>query len=212
MNPQPNLKLWGLRIAIAAAMALVLALLIVKKLKAVPTADLTPGRVFELLGTLLVLALLLERSLEVFVTAWRGPDADKLRLKVAQCARVERQFELLPAAERTARATDITKAETDLRSAEQQELEYKTVTQRHTLGAALVLGTLISAIGFRTLERLVVPGSLADLAAWQRTAFMAVDVVLTGSVIAGGSDGLHKMINAMIRFFDETTKRLRAAG
>ncbi len=209
MKSRPNLELWGMRLAALMLLVAVLGMVTLKKLAIVQIAELTAGRVYDVLGTLLLLALLLERSLEVFVTAWRGPEADRLRLTVDNQIRSVRNLEVLPAAERTTRTNEITAAQDRLHTAESRELDYKAVTQRNTLGAAVVLGSLISAVGFRSLGRLVESESLASLSPWQQTTFAVVDVMLTGSVIAGGSEGIHKIINAMIRFFDLTSKRLR---
>jgi hypothetical protein len=212
MSQSSRLKLWGPQIAAIGLLAAVVALLVLKKMKMVHVAELTAARVYDVLGTLLLLALLLERSLEVFITAWRGPEADKLRLEVSRQAGVTKQLEVLPAAERTARAGEVQTAQNDLHAAAQTELDYKAVTQRNALSAALVVGTLISTLGFRTLERLATTNALAALPPWQQTAFAVVDVLLTGSVIAGGSEGIHSIINSMIRFFDQTAKRLREAS
>ena len=59
---------------------------------------------------------------------------------------------------------------------------------------ALIAGLIISAVGLRSLQPLFNNGD----AAWFKTAqghlFVAVDIFLTGTLLAGGSDGIHWIV------------------
>ncbi len=169
--------------------------------------DLTTDLLKQVLGTLFLIALLVERSLEVIVTAWRGREAAVLRLVVLQRAR-QLVAEQRPANNQPVK-TQVDTAVNELHTVETDEEKYKNDTQRLAFIVAVVTGLLISFLGFRTLHRLVVADSINALESWQRTLFNVMDVLLTGLVIGGGSEGIHKILQAVLNFFDLTSRRLR---
>ena len=67
--------------------------------------------------------------------------------------------------------------------------------------AGLVLGVVISALGFRVLQTLIDTKSLTDgLQLW---VFDFVDIFLTVAVLAGGSDGIHKLAEVYRTFTEK---------
>ena len=76
--------------------------------------------------------------------------------------------------------------------------------------ASMVTGVLLASLGLRSLELLVDADMLAALPAWQQTGFSAFDVVVTGALIAGGADGIHKVVATFTGFLDESSRRVRA--
>ena len=104
--------------------------------------------VTQQLAPLALVALFIERSLEIFLTVWRGSDTESLQRKLDAAT-------ALPDG-------DATKAER-VRTANDALGEYRSETQRIALRGALVLGVLISALGVRGL------GSLADLDSFPAT-------------------------------------------
>jgi len=75
--------------------------------------------------------------------------------------------------------------------------------------AAVLLGITISAIGVRALELFVDPAVFAALTSAQRTVFRVIDVVLTGAVLGGGADGMHKLVSVFTNFMDRTNANLK---
>ena len=86
---------------------------------------------------------------------------------------------------------------------------YTDGTRCAALLTSVVAGVLLSTLGLRSLELLVDADMLAALPAWQQTSFAAIDVVMTGALIAGGADGIHKVIATFTTFLEESSKRLR---
>ena len=39
--------------------------------------------------------------------------------------------------------------------------------------------------------------------------FGLVDVILTGALLGGGSDGIHKLVSVFINYLEETAKKFR---
>lgn len=154
-----------------------------------------PGDVSRLLAFPLLVALFLERALEVFVNTWRDPQAEKLDLEVKDA-----QAKL--AADST--ATSAVKAAT------QAQIDYHSDTRRIALWTALVVGLVVSAVGVRTLQALVDSASLQSLGKYQRDAFLLLDVFLTGGLIAGGSEGIHKLTQVYSDFMDSTSQKVKS--
>jgi hypothetical protein len=81
--------------------------------------------------------------------------------------------------------------------------EYKHNTRRITLSSALVMGTLISMIGVRGIGPFI--DFPKDPIPWQSTWFQVIDILLTGGVIAGGSNFIHKILQIITTFMDAVT-------
>jgi hypothetical protein len=142
---------------------------------------------------LVLIALFIERSLEVFITVWRGG-------KTTELQRVVEAAIALPEGGTKAEAVwSATKALND----------YKSATQQIALPSGLILGIVISSIGVRGL------GNFADLSglpATQKYLFNVADVLLTGAVMGGGSDFMHKIITTFTDLMDATSQKAKAAA
>lgn len=88
----------------------------------------------------------------------------------------------------------------------------KKQTQRSVFIATMVLGVAVSALGVRGLYPLVDLDQWKDVPRFQRSLFHAVDVFLTAGLLAGGSDGIHKLINVFTVWFETTSKNLKKKG
>jgi hypothetical protein len=152
--------------------------------------DLAVGDVTRLLTTFFVLALFVERTLEVFITAWRGEET------------VKRENEIQAEKQKAAPDDLITKAN--------WLAEYKCETQAIALRTGLALGVLIAAVGVRSFEVFVAAPGAQD--GMQAGTFKVLDVLVSGGIIGGGSDAIHKMMNVITEFFDATAKRAGARG
>ncbi len=142
----------------------------------------------QLLGTYGVLALVVERTLEVFISAWRGQVTGQLFVAV-ETAR--RRLEAAPHSFSQQQVVE---------EHERSLTDYRIETQRIALRAGVILGLLISAIGIRTLDVFVaMPSSGLTL-----VLFMIIDLSVTAGMIGGGSDAVHKLMKALTGFLDAT--------
>jgi hypothetical protein len=175
------------------------------------------SQILPLLFTLLFVALLLERALEVFISTWRGTEAERLEQVLSD---LQRNAAALKAEiERATAAADIQatqQAYTDelakLGQAEQNKTEFRSGTKRRAMWMGLVLGLLVSAVGVRALQPLIDADSLLRLSANQLIAFHLVDVLVTGGCLAGGSDAIHKIIQLYVDFTEKTSDKVKASG
>ena len=90
--------------------------------------------------------------------------------------------------------------------ADDHELKlFKCETQRITFTAAVSVGIVVSAVGIRVLALFIYPDQIEALVNPQRTLFTTVDVLITGLVIGGGADGIHKIVKVFTSFFDSVS-------
>ncbi len=88
--------------------------------------------------------------------------------------------------------------------------KYRMRTRSLSLWLGLFIGILVSAVGIRALHKLV--ASLPAEGTVQAYVFNIVDIVLTGCLIAGGSDGIHKISELYNSFIGSTTKIAEERG
>ena len=81
--------------------------------------------------------------------------------------------------------------------------EYRMQTRSAALWLGLLIGLLVSAVGVRVLHELVV----SELQGTQALYFTAVDILLTGCLISGGSDVLHKIAERYNNFMALSEKK-----
>lgn len=165
------------------------------------TQDLLP-----LLGLLFLLALFAERALEVLLTTWRGPEADE---KDRDIELKRKKINDLGSQSRLDRAA-MANAEADLKTLVDDREKYRMMTRNLALWLGLLIGIFISVVGFRVLHELV--ANAPEEGTTQAYVFSFVDIVLTGCLIAGGSDGIHKISELYNGFMGSTTKKARATN
>lgn len=156
----------------------------------------------QVLSLLFIISLLLERSLEIFVTTWRDPDelALTVALNEAQAAFTACQQSDSP------HPDALNAAMTQVQTLQKKRSHYRAETTRIALWSALILGLLISASGVRSLALLV---DLETVQPFQQLCIELVDVLLTGGIIAGGSDGVHKLLQVVTNFLEATSDRVK---
>jgi hypothetical protein len=152
--------------------------------------SLTAGELVQLLAPVVLLSLFIERTLEVFLTPYRNPGAVGLETQARAALSGAKSGE--PAA--LAGAADALAA---LKA-------YKVGTRRIAFAASLALGLLVAAAGMRVLEQLADPATMGALGSFQKALFETLDVFITGGLLAGGSDGLHKIVATFTDFVERT--------
>jgi len=135
--------------------------------------------VIGLLTGLIVIALFIERAVEVLLAP----------LRHTTCAKIEKKL----TKERDALPRDTA---SELSDTECQLLDFKGQTRRLASIMGLALGMAISASGVRGLASLLDAKECCLL-------FKALDVLLTGALLAGGADGLHKIVTVFTSFMDK---------
>ncbi len=161
----------------------------------------------RLIASLFVVAVFVERALEVFVVTWRGPRTNELD---AEIVHYSEQLAIESKRSGGMVTSQMMEIENKLKTLQQERIHYKSDTQRMALWGGLLLGVLIGAGGLRVLSSLL--ANYTALGNMQRIIFVVTDVLLTGGLLAGGSEGIHKIYKVYSEFMDATAKRAKASN
>ena len=191
-----------LRIVGTIVLILLLSLILVTR-EAVKITDFGPNEIFQLLTVIAFVATLQHSAVEVFISTWRDPEEEDMN------AELERYDERLKAPKLSEEnRVKINEARKDV---ELRKKKYKAGTRKVALWASLFLGVFISVVGVRALESLVSPAEIAKLSEYQALGFRLMDVLLTGSLISGGTEGVHQVTNIFGNFLNSTAEKAKGS-
>jgi len=141
------------------------------------------------LAMLFLCALLIERTVEVLLTIWRAEDANKKQTEVQ-------------------RLLDAGKGALDpaVKSAQDALLKYRAETLRLALPLSFFLGLLIAGLGVRFMDQFI-DEMLSQPDPTQLWWFHVADIVLTASLLAGGADPIHKVLDAFRKFMEASANK-----
>jgi hypothetical protein len=180
---------------------------------AVDLQNVTAAHVGEVFLTLVFVALLIERSTEVYVSTSLEPEkqdhlepvrAQAARVRVARGALEAERKGAAPAAavlsqQETALAGALQNLEAAKADATPGLVKIRNKISRRAGIVAATLGVLVALAGIRALHPFLpdagVPGK--DV---QKGLFEAVDVLITAALLAGGADGLHQIVERFLKF------------
>jgi hypothetical protein len=197
--------------------------------------------IIQILTLPLFISLLLERSLEVFITTWRSSIVEELDIEIQrQKILIDEKLKLVKEQNQQSNIAGfqsnqasilppegmsleqqiiqnfiqnqeevllVAKPEIDdLTVKERQRAAYKADTRTIALWTSLLFGLLISAIGIRSIEPLVIIDANNQI---QLVIFRTLDTLLTGGLIAGGSEGIHQIIQVFINFMEATSQQIK---
>ena len=163
--------------------------------------QITKQLITDLLVSLFVAAVVLERAMEIFITVWRGIACAEIEARIAEAE--EREAEAKQKNNKQAQG----QAFNDRLTAQTELEEYKAKTRKIAFISGLSAGIVISIIGVRVLHPLMNPG--VQLQEGQQAFFNFVDIILTGGLIGGGSEGIHQIFSVIIDFLDKTRTKIK---
>jgi hypothetical protein len=174
-------------------------------------------KITQMLTFLGLISLFLERALEVIQATWRHPGEDVFKGEIQSYERQIADLKSELVGENSPKTEELSHKISDLEKIKLRRTEYKSQTKKIALWTALFVGVMISGVGVRALETLLKLTDLTNLPTNQQPIFYAgqclfrlFDTLLTGGLIAGGSDGIHKLTNLVADFLDETQNRIKA--
>ncbi len=183
-------RFWIIPVVIAVAVLMLLCSPVPVKFGNYSIAEFT-----QQLTPLVLVSLFIERSLEIFITVWRGGTETTLQRAVEAAQSLADNV-----ADKTLR---VQQANDNLRT-------YRFQTQQIALRSGLILGLLIAFLGVRGLGNFVVfSASTSDI---QKSLFNLADVLLTGAVMGGGSDFMHKLITTFTDLMNATSQKAKNAA
>ena len=171
--------------------------------KYVPFWAFTAKEVLLLLFYLFVVAVFIERAVEVFIHVWRDAgEQEKLTgIKILRLPQEKRP--------RALTTEDKTVPET-IAEAVQAHEEYSAETGKRAMPLTFVLGLLISVVGIRAVQPLVDPAFFSrTLTVTQQTLFTVMYVLVTGALLGGGSKGIHQIMELIIKVAEKYINEIR---
>lgn len=166
-----------------------------KMQEAITFKPITRDSVLGTLTWLFIVALFIERAVEVIVSTLRDSDAAPLEHAVAAAQdRIDAQAQVAPAAMPYLEP---------LHAAQKMLLDYRSETKQLALCISFVLSLFVSVAGVRAF------GSIVNGVPPDNHLFAAADVIVTGAVLAGGTDAIHQMMNVVINFFNNAADKAK---
>ena len=167
------------------------------KTQAVAFSNFGPGDVLNRLTPLILTAGFIERAIEVLISPWRDPEANRHATAIA-AAKAAPEPDDQARAQKIQTVVDATDSLT----------VYSGLTKRYAFITGLSLGLIASLAGVSALSPFLAKDALNNLLPAQHALFSGFDIVLTAALLAGGADGLHSVISAFTSFFGATAQRV----
>jgi hypothetical protein len=215
---------------VIVGLSLALVLGTIPALPSLTLKKLEDAKITEILWGALFITLIIERSLEVFISAWRDPGKLAIeRLKAKQDLVNEKQKkiedletkinngEIVDPEQLERKKQQIIKIEQELEklNADIAQIEqtsgksiehYKTSTRSFALYGGFLMGFLSGLVGIRILEQIV--EILPAITPQQLRAFRGLDILLTALAISGGSQIFHLLVSVLTDFSKQTRAQI----
>lgn len=151
-----------------------------------PDLDIT--HLPQLFGFLVLISLFVERAIEFVLSLWRSAEADYLDRNIETL----KEKIAIPTEESVEARVDKVKLTHKLEALEDERVDFKADSRLAALWTGVIIGVFVSLVGVRIM------GSVFEAPAsshvFHSRAFIIVDVLLTGLVLAGGSSAIHKIM------------------
>lgn len=194
-----------------------------------------PADIAGVMAPLFLAAAFIERAVEVVISPWRDPEADKLS-DSADAKKAHAKTSAVAAAAATVvssgvdpanpvafgAATVAANAATDAavtaaqaaNDADDAFAQYKGKTKQYAYAIALILGLLLAYVGVRALSNFYDPPPAASPfeSDHQRLMFNLIDLVLSAALLAGGANGIHSAVNMFTAFFDANAQKVQSSS
>jgi len=225
-----SLSWWTIAVCIALT-AITLAVLLICPTVGIHWKKDSMDAFLKTMGALGLVAIFVERVVEVFVAIWQDPSMDKIiqQIEFQQSIQVDRRRQIAALSQKLTatpppntatkallsekiaqKETELELAETNAERLEGELVPYRATTRRLASWISMVIGVLTAGVGFRILNNLVEvdPVALASNH-YQYNWFVVIDVLLTGAVLAGGSKAVHQVFKVYDSLMDSSQSLLQ---
>jgi hypothetical protein len=184
-----------------------------------PFMEVTTADIVTLLMSLGLIASIIERAVEVILAVTRAKDKRVLRTQavIARNSRQEilEEYKNLTAKARTMQETgdqgqqmrdakaELALMTTQVKKNAKDLAIYTGNTKILSMIYAFTMGIIASALGIRVLEPLVDPIVFKQLQGFHKSIFYGFDVLITGALLGGGSNGIHKILDMFLSWSDK---------
>ncbi len=186
-----NLKIYKI-IALILTGAVVILTIVFVPIN-IPFWQFTTSDIVTLIISLLLIALFIERAVEVIMIVWRGKGKQQIISVISSEKKKSKE---------TKKGVKISDKEDE---ATKKLESYSAETKTLALPTAFALGIIISALGVRALQPLVDPAIFKSLGSTQKALFTSIDTLITGALLGSGSEGMHRILDTFLKLIE--TKR-----
>ncbi len=159
---------------------------------------ITRDSVLGVLTWLFIVALFIERAVEVIVSTLRDAKADLLQQDVNTAKdKINAQAKVTPGS--LPYLDPLHAAQTSL-------LQYRAETKELAMCISFIISIFVSLAGVRAF------GSIVETVPPSNWMFPAADIIVTGAVLAGGTDAIHQMMNVIMNFFDNAATKAKGGS
>ena len=164
--------------------------------------------IMNMIPALLLASMFLERAIEVFLSAWRGGGADVLDSDIAYHQKeIDTLEQIAPEQRSDTQNTALENEKTKLGPKITERVQYRADSRFIAQWMGLGMGIVIALVGVRVLNNLV---DTSALEAGIKPYFVTVDVLLTGALLAGGSDAINKIMKLYSGYMSMITANTQA--
>jgi hypothetical protein len=89
--------------------------------------------------------------------------------------------------------------------------QFRHETRMYSLAASVILGILISLAGVRALAAVLEVEPIEQWY-WHNGFFSVLDVLITGALLGGGADAIHKIVSTFTTLMEATKSRVKAVS
>lgn len=175
---------------VAATVLIIAVALLVSVFELTSTAVLKEGinqaDYNSLFANLAIIAVILERFIEVFNSIWRRKGKIELQL-----------------------AVDAAKTPEERLTAQKALDTYRSQTETYAMYGGFMVGLVVAIAGVHVLQVIY---DMSSLTGWQSALFRATDIVLTAGLLAGGSKGVNAVTAVVGNTLQRSAERAREAG
>jgi hypothetical protein len=178
------------KILLGVLIAAIILLVVIFVPKGVPFWQFTWWDIAILLISLSLVALFIERAVEIIIIVWR----EKGKQELLNIVSIEKRKSELKAKK------GIRKVTIDEEKSVKDHENYSAETKTVAIPTAFIMGIIISALGFRALQPLVDPAVFKTLGSVHKALFTGIDTLITGALLGGGSKGMHEIVEAFLNW------------
>lgn len=187
-------------VAVVTALAILIVVPIFWTFQSVGFKPFQTGDYASVFSQLLIIAVFMERALEFFINLWREPGKAELAHRLEG-----REQQLAGLEDKESEAAK--KLQNEIAELKYSQQLYGSLTFRVSLWSSFLFGLLVSTVGVRALQSVV--GDISGLEQPQRAIFHFIDVLLTGCLISGGSEGIHKIAGLYNKFMESSAQKVK---
>jgi len=173
-----------------------------EKLPSVDLSGMEPGNVLAILGYMSVIILVVEQCIEVFLEDPSGAEKRKWKYRIEDInEQIKGKMLAINPEITTEEIENVITDDKKIIALQKERLKLKKIVlgleqkrYKRTTFVGFILGLILSFFGIRLLSGIIFNEPQESLSSIQETIIISIDIILTATIIAGGSSRMHRLI------------------